>query len=185
MQKIATTSNNDFYSVSIPFANTGLNPIESVDFILQKEDGSTVKESWKGLMLTGAVDTFTFASEFRKIAGQNPKYICVTANVTFNNDSTVASFTTCTSDLSQFYVFTVYPVPAANQLNVSLSIPKQGEVTMAIYDNTGREIMHDTYTSLVAGFNTIPIDISILTKGYYVITLSTNNTTISKTFVKM
>lgn len=64
----------------------------------------------------------------------------------------------------------LYPNPASTLVNVDLASPVRGQATIQVLDMTGKSVMQRTVT-IEAGNNTIPMDISRLTKGTYLIKL--------------
>lgn len=64
----------------------------------------------------------------------------------------------------------LYPNPASTQLNVIVATPVHEMITLQITDITGKIVLQKT-AAVEAGSNTIPVDISRLTKGSYVVKL--------------
>lgn len=64
----------------------------------------------------------------------------------------------------------LYPNPASTQLNVIVATPVHEMITLQITDITGKSVLQKT-AAVEAGSNTIPVDISRLTKGSYVVKL--------------
>lgn len=64
----------------------------------------------------------------------------------------------------------VYPNPANDRVNVDLASPVRGQATLQVLDMTGKAVIQKTLT-IEAGNNTIPMDISRLTQGTYMVKL--------------
>jgi PKD repeat protein len=158
---------NGYVTVSTVFGNTGLNPITSIDFILKKDDGTWIKENWKGSLTTGIVDTFTFASSFKELNDALPKYICIDANVLGKTDSIVATSHLCITQTTDLESYAVYPVPADDKITITFATAIKGNVEYSIYDNMGKPAIQGS-KSVDEGFNTITIATSSLTQGFYI-----------------
>ena len=178
LDRVFTNEKNGYVSVSTIFINAGINPISKIDFILTKDDGTWVKETWKGLLSTGVVDTFTFASQFRELNGMIPKYICVDANALNKQDTIVSTANKCLTNIDNLTSFTVYPIPTQNSLTITFATPQKGTVEFEILDSQGKLVLQGTKDA-VEGFNALPISTTDLSQGYYLwkITIGGNSKT--------
>jgi len=164
---IILTQKNGYLTVSTVFGNTGLNPITSIDFILKKDDGTWIKENWKGSLTTGIVDTFTFASTFKELNDALPKYICIDANALSKIDSIVATGHLCVTQTTDLESYAVYPVPADDKITITFATAIKGNVEYSIYDNMGKPAIQGS-KSVDEGFNALTIPTSNLMQGFYV-----------------
>ena len=77
------------------------------------------------------------------------------------------------------------PNPVANSTQISFELPKSTEISLVIYDITGRIVATPVNKEhLQAGLNSIDIDGSNLQAGLYYYTLTNNEVSISKRMVK-
>ena len=67
----------------------------------------------------------------------------------------------------------VYPNPATDVINIRLLNPKPGRVTINVYDMTGKTVLPKMEVNKPAGAYSVPVTISRLTPGSYVIQVST------------
>jgi hypothetical protein len=75
----------------------------------------------------------------------------------------------------------LYPNPVNENTNLYFSLAKQSEIDISITDLLGRNIKTISHKEYLAGFNSVPIDISGLGKGiYFVRTNSGNNSKVIK-----
>jgi hypothetical protein len=80
----------------------------------------------------------------------------------------------------------VFPNPVFDGANVSFRLDRAGDVTVQIYDLTGKLVSDQEYNNLTAGNNTVKFDASALAKGTYLITVIQNNKRVGTgRFVKM
>ncbi|MFN8278416.1 MAG: T9SS type A sorting domain-containing protein [Chitinophagales bacterium] len=62
--------------------------------------------------------------------------------------------------------FSLFPLPATDQINLMAECPKAQSVEVLITDMLGESVIHRTY-SLEAGYNLQPIDVKQLAQGQY------------------
>jgi len=79
---------------------------------------------------------------------------------------------------------TIYPNPATNELNASMTSPVAVAATWQILDNAGRTIMTGT-TALKKGSNKLSINISRLAAGAYYLQLSATDVDMKTKFQKL
>ncbi len=70
--------------------------------------------------------------------------------------------------------FTLYPNPAQNRINLNCNIKQSGKLTLRITDVVGREMQRKQY-DLQAGSTEVPVDISTLLTGNYLLEMFFNN----------
>jgi len=79
----------------------------------------------------------------------------------------------------------LYPNPATSQINLLLSSPIQEKMQLQLMDITGRTIVQ-RWISVETGSNNIPVNISMLSSGSYLVKLlgASSQETIVAKFVK-
>jgi len=168
LYSITSTDKNGYVTVNTVFINAGLNPFTNIDFILTKDDGTNIKETWKGLNTTGVIDTFLFASKFKASNGTElPKYICIDANVIDKHDSIVATNRKCITSLKEFTFLSAFPIPADDNLTLTFVSPEKGNAQYAIYSGIG-QIIKENSVAIVEGINRITFPTNELNQGYYI-----------------
>ncbi|MBE0662251.1 MAG: T9SS type A sorting domain-containing protein [Bacteroidales bacterium] len=78
--------------------------------------------------------------------------------------------------------FSVYPVPAKDQLNIQFGDNALGTINLTITDVTGRIIISAEYSDMVAG-QVLPINTSDYSEGLYLLNIVTSGERISKKFI--
>lgn len=71
------------------------------------------------------------------------------------------------------FALTLAPNPARGSVRLDYSVPEAGEVCLAFYDALGREVMVLWDGPQAAGEHTVPLDISRLAQGLYLVRLGT------------
>ena len=74
------------------------------------------------------------------------------------------------------------PNPALNVISLVANISTQSVATISITDIKGTTVWKHS-TNVFAGLNTIPLDISALVAGNYIVSLATENETTSKQLI--
>jgi hypothetical protein len=78
----------------------------------------------------------------------------------------------------------VYPNPASDMLHVRYELPAQEEVTIALFDAQGKQVLQKTLGKQTAGEHLVKFDIAHLLAGNYVCRISGRDSAISKQVVK-
>ncbi len=65
-------------------------------------------------------------------------------------------------------VASMYPNPATTATNLSVTMHRAGQVTIRVYDVTGRTVLTQNYGQKVKGDYNLPVDLSALTPGAYI-----------------
>ena len=75
----------------------------------------------------------------------------------------------CAPTPPAFAITKVYPNPASDVLNIALTLPHTGGVTLELYDLTGRVVASKNIKVSSAGELTEQIDVSVLANGVYIL----------------
>lgn len=77
----------------------------------------------------------------------------------------------------------LWPNPVAEQFDLTLNSSRSGNITLTIVDLNGREV-RTTNVSVLAGNNQLPMDVSGLEAGMYVLRLTNGSNSAAMRFVK-
>jgi len=94
--------------------------------------------------------------------------------------SDIVSITAKTADR-----VTLYPNPTVDELNIALGLEQSTDVTISIYDQTGRLVLAQDRIYDAQTANGINIDVSGMLSGMYTISLEYNSTVVNKKFIKV
>ncbi|MBS1552774.1 MAG: T9SS type A sorting domain-containing protein [Bacteroidetes bacterium] len=81
---------------------------------------------------------------------------------------------------SEFELSQNYPNPFNPSTKISFALPKEGKVSLKIYDMTGKEVMTLVNEVKTAGYYSVSFNASSLSSGMYFYTLSADNYTATK-----
>jgi hypothetical protein len=73
----------------------------------------------------------------------------------------------CAPTPPAFAIAKVYPNPASDVLNIALTLPQSGEVTLELYDLSGRLVESESISENAAGQVSLTLNVSGLTSGLY------------------
>jgi hypothetical protein len=76
-----------------------------------------------------------------------------------------------------------YPNPFNGSTTVEFALPKAGEVSLAIYDILGREVMRPVSGFQVAGNHSVTVDLGKATSGVYFYILTADKARISRSMI--
>ena len=79
---------------------------------------------------------------------------------------------------------TVFPNPTSTNLNVSFNLPKEDEMSIAIYDMAGKVVLEKKLGIKAMGKYQEELNISALPNGIYVCRISGGNNSITKQIIK-
>ncbi len=81
-------------------------------------------------------------------------------------------------------VVQVYPNPVSKFLKLELNLEEDTNIGLRICDFQGRQVKQNTYSELSAGYHTLPIDMSALKAGMYIIEIYINEQFLQKKLIK-
>ena len=78
----------------------------------------------------------------------------------------------------------LYPNPASSETNVNFYLQTKSDVTILVTDLSGKTVSSLELTNVLTGSNSAKIDCASLNSGVYYVTINTNNSSVTKKFVK-
>jgi PKD repeat protein len=79
--------------------------------------------------------------------------------------------------------FKLYPNPTSNSAQVEFSLTESQDVTIMVTDLSGRLVYNQLFAARNTGVNNIELPLENLTDGMYMVTIRTNNTSVSQRLV--
>jgi len=99
---------------------------------------------------------------------------------TIENTSDIAD------DFERFTIASVTPNPVSEVANVTISVPNESRISVAIYNAAGDKIITLANSEMYStGTHTLSFNASTLASGAYVVRMQVGNVTITKEFVKI
>jgi len=119
-----------------------------------------------------------------RIPNKNINYVYKLEAITENKAETLGETKTeGNQSPSSFALTSVYPNPAYENISVSVAIPINANISVDIYDITGRKISTVASGLYSPGEYTLTSDITGLTNGVYIVKMTSEGFTASKNFV--
>jgi hypothetical protein len=84
---------------------------------------------------------------------------------------------------SEINGISLYPNPANNETNIEFNLQSKSDVTITVADLSGKTVS-TTELNVLTGANSAKIDCTSLNSGIYYVTINTNNSSVTKKFVK-
>jgi hypothetical protein len=78
----------------------------------------------------------------------------------------------------------LYPNPASSETNVNFYLQTKSDVNILVTDLSGKAVSSLELTNVLTGSNSAKIDCGSLNSGIYYVTINTNNSSVTKKFVK-
>jgi hypothetical protein len=91
-----------------------------------------------------------------------------TSSIAFREMQTEETVEVELTEANGLAIANAFPNPTQGKLNVILNSDEEGEVSVALFDLTGRKIMEQTWFAYVGG-NTIELSLEALSTGNYVL----------------
>ena len=82
-------------------------------------------------------------------------------------------------------IIQIYPNPVDKSLNLELNLEENTNIGLRICDFQGRQVQQSTYSQLSVGYHTIPLNMSGLKAGLYMIEVYMNEQFLQKKLVKL
>lgn len=89
-----------------------------------------------------------------------------------------------TENTAEISVASVYPNPTSGETNIQFNVASTSTVTLHVTDVTGKVVYTTTNNIQTAGTNQLSFDASSYSNGVYYLTLSSDNGTVTKKFIK-
>jgi hypothetical protein len=86
---------------------------------------------------------------------------------------------------SKISLLNLYPNPVRSQFTVAFDLSENTNINLSVYDLRGINIYHEQINGQSSGAHEIQINASSFSPGMYIVVLSTNNTAVKKTFLKI
>lgn len=131
-------------------------------------------------LLVGIVDTDDDISEFNESQANNGMFLAASASETITY---VSGGATGIEDQS-ISKSEVYPNPLLDIAQVSFNLSNSSDVSIDVYDFTGKLVLTNTFNSLHAGKNIVQFNTSELKSGVYFTKIKSGDKVVTKRIVK-
>lgn len=182
-----TKDNNGFMTVIADIANYGSVPINTFKMSYQISDGGNIKEDWNGTLNPNSFYTFTFNAVSASLQSSNNNITCVKiekVNGIIDDNTNNNSF--CNSlNSNEINVGNPLPNPTQGDIVLPLTLNRDLDYTIAIYNSIGQIQYEETTKKGVAGLNFVTLNTSSYARGCYIIKIMIDDKTTIKKFIKI
>ncbi len=182
----STSLNGNILNVATNLMNVGSRKIEHIDVAMQLENGNIIHEHWHGSMMQGEVVHYIFNAQPEIPAGQNVRFVCVTASLLPELvEDDLSNNRDCPVLEGSFTLSEPYPNPVVTNLVIAYILPFGGNVTIEIFNDMGERVKELFNGERQEGYNAQTFDLSALNGGVYAFKITFHDTALRKKFVKM
>jgi PKD repeat protein len=168
VDKIYSTRTNDLFRLSADITNQGNVIVNTFQIRGSIEDGSIIKEQWSGIMEPGASLTYLFVARYELDPDQVPGFFCIeTLSPNNGTDQKPENNKKCAVTDESFELYSAFPNPFNESLNLSLNLPLEGFYDIEIYDSAGKLVHRSKDVKGIKGYNSIKISTLTFGKGIY------------------
>lgn len=172
INKIYASQNNQFLKLITEIANMGNIPVSTFKISGIIENGSTINETWNGMLLPGNSIIYEFTASYDLNSRTIPGYYC--AEALFPNNQTDANSLNnnkCAVIGSEFEIYTAFPNPFNDEVSISFNLPFEDIFDIQVYDISGKLVYDQLNSTGIKGYNKILIPTANYAKGIYAITV--------------
>ncbi|HQD12273.1 MAG TPA: PKD domain-containing protein, partial [Chitinophagales bacterium] len=177
--------NGNFYKVQVTLQNNSNIEITSAGLGLQLGGGAILRETWNGSLLPGRSATFLFTGEVSAGEAQAPVICATIENLnSYAPEDRTDNNTTCKElSVGDFEVFSIYPNPALENINLGVMLPQDGTVSIRLIDYLGQQLNMITFSG-IKGYNNFTVNTAALGASVYIAEVAYKDQIIRKKFVR-
>jgi secreted PhoX family phosphatase len=138
-------------------------------------------EKFMFVSIQGPSSTNTLATT--DAAGQSVVFNKATTLVIARKEN-LGNVTTATTVAKNAANLALYPNPATNELNLTLTHNRREQATVQVMSLVGARVLAEQTVELTAGTNNLRLPVQGLSSGQYLLVLRTSSTTLTRQFVK-
>jgi hypothetical protein len=187
VRNIYTHIQDNHLYLSAEVLNLGTRDVNSFNISADVDNGQSIRETYAGFLPNGSqgILLYDFNASFELTPGRDVHYVCVRATEPNGEaDNAPANNEKCNSLESSFSVKDPYPNPFTSLLNVEVILPYSDELTVELFELTGKKVM-DIYNGHAAkGLTTMQADLQGLAAGMYTLKCSFRDEVLVRSVVK-
>ncbi len=168
VNKIYSTRDGNNIRLTAELINAGNVMISEFSIKGVIEDGSTISENWTGNFAPGTKIIYKFNSSYEVSSNFTPQFFCIEAfDPNDTKDLNPTNNKKCQVLNNEFEIFSSYPNPFDEIINVNFNLGTEGVYSINIYDDLGKLVLQQNNVVGLVGFNSASIMTENLSKGIY------------------
>jgi len=181
---VQTVNSPTALSMKVRLLNNGTRTIEALTLKARFNGSNVIAESWNGTLAPGQMLDYTFNAQFELTADQQVDYVCIEAETDGYADDRPENNSDCDVLNETFVVSNPYPNPVSGELILDVILPFADELTIAVYDESGKRMAQIFDAKGPKGYTRYFFDASRLEAGAYAIHVRFRGKREVKKFVK-
>jgi len=168
VNKIYSTRDGNSITLTAELINAGNVMINEFSIKGEIEEGSIISENWTGSFAPGTIIIYKFNSSYEVASTFIPQFFCIEVFAPNDTeDMNPLNNKKCQVLNNEFEIFSSYPNPFDEIINVNFNLNTAGEFSINMYDELGKLVTQRKNLSGLGGFNSAFIDTEQLSKGTY------------------
>ncbi len=164
---VSISRQNGLMTISADLFNLGNVLVNTFEIAAQLEGGTIIHESVNKPFPPGIMK-YDFTAKFETNSYTDPAYVCVeTSRPNGQQDENTGNDRKCSGTGDGFQVIDIYHDPATGLSVLHFNLPLSGQVTLEVYDISGRKVAGKTTLNGNKGLNTFTLDSRTFSKGAY------------------
>jgi PKD repeat protein len=174
IRSIAIDNTGGLYTVVADILNTGTIPLSNLELLLTGGNTFGLQEKWTGNLQPDQSFAYPFKAQIVKDYVRELPYVCVLLQKPNGLiDPTPEDNRSCASLLETFSVLPAYPNPSSDGIiTIPCILPEVAEVSLKVYDVTGRNVYASLKKDTHPGFNELRVDLAGLNNGLYILQIN-------------
>ncbi len=184
IQKTTLTDGSIAYQPSVLLQNVGTRAIFNAELLFSVNNETSIAETWEGILPVGqsvfyTLDNFALIKNLELL-----DYLCLEAGyVNDNTEINLNNNKTCLIQKGSIQTSLLYPNPGQNEVNLDVIMENDDEISIEIYDLSGRLVLSSKNIALLKGYNKLSLETSSLQAGKYIVYLNYNDEIISHSLI--
>lgn len=184
VKAISSIQANNTVQVSAILYNSGTLDVNSIELAAYLDNGTSIHESWAGLLKPRSFTTYQFHASFENVNNQH-SVVCVDVKKVNGTEDDVSSNNhSCAPITTEFILIDPFPNPATDEIYFMFVAPDASPVKAQILDMRGRLADIPFDGEALQGLNQITYSTFKLEKGIYALKLSCQGKNSVKLFMK-
>lgn len=175
-----------YLDLTASLGNFGTTTITDFKINYKLTNGGQIKESWVGSLNSGVLYDYHFSGSALVNDVDKNSIVCVTISQINggvddnpqNDDQCLALFVKDTD------IFSPYPNPTNNDIVFPVILKKETEIAFNVTNALGGSVLYNSTVIGGAGLNLIPLSISNLSSGCYIVKITINDKIFIKKIIK-
>ena len=185
---VTTLKDNDgFMTVVADLVNYGSVPISSFKIDYQISDGGNIKETWNGALNPNSFYVYTFNASSASAQNNSNNITCVELEkINGIMDDNTTNNSMCNAlNTSNISVSNPIPNPTDGDIVLPITLNKNLDYTIAIYNSVGQIQYEETTQKGIEGLNFVKLNTSSYARGCYIIKVMIDGKVFIKKFIKI